>query len=139
MDERTLAEIEAEMNDPDAWGEPEDAPPPQPRSEPRCPVSNLPGCVIDHGPDDIARRDITEDGFVLCQTEPEAFQDADDPAGTLLVSAGRQPTAAGATLMSVSISMNNHHGCYLGIVEIDPATARRLAATLLRLADVAES
>lgn len=35
MDERTLAEIEAEMNDPDAWGEPEDAPPPQPRSEPR--------------------------------------------------------------------------------------------------------
>lgn len=30
MDERALAEIEAEMNDPDAWGEPEDAPPPAP-------------------------------------------------------------------------------------------------------------
>jgi|tagenome__1003787_1003787.scaffolds.fasta_scaffold19697492_1 hypothetical protein len=35
MDEPTLAEIEAEMNDPDAWGEPEDAPPPRPRSERR--------------------------------------------------------------------------------------------------------
>jgi predicted DNA binding CopG/RHH family protein len=35
MDERTLAEIEAEMNDPDAWGEPEDAPAPKRRSERR--------------------------------------------------------------------------------------------------------
>ena len=35
MGERTVAEIEAEMNDPDAWGQPEDAPAPRPRSERR--------------------------------------------------------------------------------------------------------
>lgn len=35
MQERTLADIEAAMNDPDAWGDPDDAPAPRRRSERR--------------------------------------------------------------------------------------------------------
>jgi hypothetical protein len=35
MEERTVADVEAMMDDPDAWGDPEDAPAPRSRSEKR--------------------------------------------------------------------------------------------------------